>query len=234
MRSVSSIPLTSRNEIPHPEIQLDARATPTQRQKENRPPNPSLREAVREASAAVHQRLESRLPLTSEALTKDRYRQLLEAFYGFYRPLEARLEADAADLAGLDWPLRRKASLLEEDLKTLGLDAAAIAALPDCPSLPQLGHRAATLGCLYVLEGSTLGGQLTGRAIGNRFGFGPENGARFLLPYGQRTGPLWRSFLELLSEADAEPPAFHARACTAAVETFSALERWFEAQGVLD
>jgi heme oxygenase len=202
-------------------------------QPENSAPSPSLREALREASADVHHRLEARLPLTSDNLTRTAYRQLLEAFYGFYRPLEESLDADAAAIAGLGWPRRRKASLLEEDLKTLGMDAAAIAAVPTCPSLPRLDHRAATLGCLYVLEGSTLGGLITGRAIGKRFGFTPEEGARFLLPYGQDTGPMWRSFLEILGEADAESPEFHARACSAAVETFSALEGWFEERRVL-
>ena len=212
---------------------MDARAKPAHCRPEDSAPLPSLRQALREASADVHHRLESRLPLTSESLTLSGYTQLLEAFYGFYRPLEARLDADASCIPGLEWGLRRKTSLLEEDLRSLGLDAADVAAVPSCPSLPPLDHRAATLGCLYVLEGSTLGGQITGRAIKTRFGFGPDHGARFLLPYGEDTGRMWRSFLGILSEADAQPPSFHARACSAAVETFSALERWFDVREVL-
>lgn len=212
---------------------MDARPKPSHHRPEHGQPPPCLRDALREASSVVHHRLEARLPLTSEALTLDAYRRLLEAFYGFYQPLEACLEKDASQLPGLEWPLRRKTPLLEQDLRTLGLNDGDVAAVPTCPSLPQLDHRAATLGCLYVLEGSTLGGQITGRAIEARFGFGSEHGARFLRPYGSDTGRMWRSFLTLLGEADAEPTAFHDRACTAAVETFSALERWFDVREVL-
>ncbi len=49
------------------------------------------------------------------------------------------------------------------------------------------------LGCLYVLEGATLGGQVISRHLA-KLGIGPENGGRFFNGYGARTGEMWKSF----------------------------------------
>jgi heme oxygenase len=52
---------------------------------------------------------------------------------------------------------------------------------------------------MYVVEGSTLGGQVIQRSI-EAAGLGLE-GLSFLDPYGARTGERWRAFLRILDEA---------------------------------
>jgi hypothetical protein len=77
----------------------------------------------------------------------------MAAYYGFYQPLEQRLQVLALIPSGLDQSLRIKLPVLQADLAALGMDAAAIEALPVCQQLPQIDSRAAALGVSYVLEG---------------------------------------------------------------------------------
>src|SRR4051812_47703856 len=51
----------------------------------------SLRQRLKSETAAVHRRLEARLGLLDPDLDGPRYRRVLEAFYGFYVPLESEL-----------------------------------------------------------------------------------------------------------------------------------------------
>jgi heme oxygenase len=49
------------------------------------------------------------------------------------------------------------------------------------------------VGCLYVLEGATLGGQFISRHLAT-LGIGPANGGLFFHGYGAKTGEMWKSF----------------------------------------
>ena len=89
----------------------------------------------------------------------------------------------------------------------------------------------AGFGCLYVVEGATLGG-LAHPPAGRRgfLGLGPDFGAAFYASYGPDVGRLWREFLARLAETCADEPAA-ATATEAALATFAALERWLRARG---
>jgi heme oxygenase len=50
------------------------------------------------------------------------------------------------------------------------------------------------LGVLYVIEGSSLGGQLILKELQQRHGLTTETGARFFTGYGERISAQWRSF----------------------------------------
>jgi heme oxygenase len=47
---------------------------------------------------------------------------------------------------------------------------------------------------LYVLEGSTLGGQILTRQIHDQLGFTPEYGCQFFSRYGPRVYEMWKTF----------------------------------------
>jgi heme oxygenase len=85
---------------------------------------------------------------------------------------------------------------------------------------------------MYVLEGSTLGGQVLKRAMAERLGVGADSGAAFFDVYGPLTGTHWRSFLARLAEASL-PPAALTCSVHAAVATFMRFEQWLEARQVL-
>ena len=60
----------------------------------------------------------------------------------------------------LGFPLRARSELIESDLLALGLSRREIAELPRCTDLPRLSCPEDLAGCLYVLEGACLGGQV--------------------------------------------------------------------------
>jgi len=180
-------------------------------------PSPLLL-ALREGTLACHQSLEARLPFFDANFDTAAYRRLLQAYYGFHAPLEACLGA-------YQEPQRAKTPALTQDLQALTLSAREIDTLPVCQALPAIRDEASALGVMYVLEGSTLGGQVLKRAMAERLGLGPTSGAGFLDVYGALTGRYWRDFLDRLGQASTAPAA-QAATVQAAVDTFECFERW--------
>jgi heme oxygenase (biliverdin-IX-beta and delta-forming) len=188
---------------------------------------PTLAECLRNVTGRHHASIERTLPLASFGLAVDVYRRILGAFLGFYEPLEAGLIRVVVDCGDLDLRGREKGSRLRHDLRMLGLSEAGLAAIPRCPTVPHVDGVPGALGCMYVLEGSTLGGQIIHRHLEERLAIDAHSGGTFFHGYGAETGAMWRSFVARLNR---QPPPFE-RVVAAAVETFEQFERWLIAQG---
>jgi heme oxygenase (biliverdin-IX-beta and delta-forming) len=181
----------------------------------------AVRAELRAATAPLHAGLEERVRAAGCLEELDRYRALLVAFHACHAALEPAL-------ARLDWTGTLpdvgerlvKTGWLAQDLGRLGAPFPALSAPAAVPS-PR--GTAEGMGCLYVLEGATLGGAVVGRAVAERLGLTPEHGARFFHGYGERRGVLWRRFLAAL-DAHAADPANRARAAQAACATFAAFD----------
>lgn len=169
--------------------------------------------ALRHGTRSEHERLEARLDLLSPSLTRTRYVGVLERFLGLVGPLEARL--DGAPLPVDDWPSRRKAHLLTEDL---GHDAVEV-----CDDLPDVMTPDLALGCLYVLEGSTLGGREIAAAVESRLG--ADVPTRYFRSYGSEVPARWSSFRAQVT-ARAEAGGDVGAMVDAARRTFEAFEHW--------
>jgi heme oxygenase len=166
--------------------------------------------------------------LVERARTLAGYKALLARLHGFYRPFEPRLEAvSGIDSLGLDLPMRRKVPLIEADLAHLGLSAHAIAALPGCGELlPRPTSTAQALGCLYVVEGATLGGAVIRRHVEASLGLkGPAGGVAFFSSGGADIGRRWQGFRAVV-ERVVTTREEEAEAVAMAVATFCAFERW--------
>ncbi len=183
---------------------------------------------LREETRPQHQALEAALPLGRPGLdlSKDPtlYRALLLRFWGFYVTWEAEAAQHATPTLAHVLAARRKLPLLTADLATLGADPTAAprlhpAALPSFHDNP-----AALLGSMYVVEGSTLGGQLISRELECAGSFRHGCGYSFFQGYGAATGRQWRSFTLLLESA---PPGQADCIVAAAQHTFSAFAGWF-------
>src|SRR4051812_16354045 len=96
-----------------------------------------LRQRLKHETAALHRQLEAQLALL-EPLSRHRYRRVLQAFYGYYAPLEAELVRLTASQGSLGFPLQARAALLEHDLVALGMTRGELAELPRCTELPEL------------------------------------------------------------------------------------------------
>ncbi|MGC5703558.1 biliverdin-producing heme oxygenase [Pseudomonas sp. NFXW11] len=195
-------------------------------------PASSLLQDLRTATATLHVALEKRLPFFSERLDAHWYQRLIQAYYGFYQPLETALFDRGSLPPDYDPGQRRKTPALTGDLRALGLDPAQIETLPRCSQLPPLTCSSACLGALYVLEGATLGGQILRREMARRLDLHPGNGGAFLDIYGSATGRRWKEFLGYL-ERSPEDPGARRQAVSAAQSTFACFERWLEHREVL-
>jgi len=186
----------------------------------------SILARLKERTRPHHERVEANLGVMDPALTLDGYRVLLARFRGFHLPVERRLDALAPwDALGLDADERRKTPWLDADLRALGMDDEALARLPVCPTLPALETVDHALGCLYVLEGATLGGAFISRHLARALGVEPASGGAFFASYGEGRGPMWKSFgraLETYVERRGGEEEILAGAC----DTFIKLDHW--------
>ncbi len=187
-------------------------------------PDPLL--ALRSETKVYHDALEQELSPLVEGISLGAYASLLRRLLGFYGPLEDRLVAVQGLPAILtDLEDRRKAHLLVVDLLHLGMDEAKLARLPMCEDGPRVSTVEEALGCLYVLEGATLGGQIITRHLKKDLGLDEGGGCAFFYSYGEEVGPMWKAFQSALRSRcpDAEsqgPPVASARS------TFASLRRW--------
>lgn len=180
---------------------------------------------LREQTRALHEQAERALDLPTQLRSPASYATLLARFHGFLHPLENRLHGlPGPTQLGLDLTGRRKVPLLRDDLRALGWSPAEIDALPRQGPSPSIANVAAAFGCLYVLEGSTLGGQIIKREVEQRLGFGTHNGCAYFAGYGERTGSMWKSFCAALLNYAETHPDDHAQIVAAASETFMKFE----------
>ena len=185
--------------------------------------NPRLT-ALREHTRAEHLRLEQHLNLLRADFSLTQYADLLKGFLGYYRPLEQRLLALTAIRDWVpDYDQRVKTPLLVQDLTTLGYDAACLANLPSCPALPNCHDRSRVMGCLYVLEGSTLGGQMLQRHFKRQLALEEHQGLTFFTGYGPDTPTRWKQFGAWLEQGPLDESVLLATAR----QTFLSLEGWF-------
>ena len=168
--------------------------------------------------------------LPDRVRTISTYRSLLERYLRALEPLER-------DLGRFSWPSRlrfeerQKSPLIQADLASLGAPDGAMRG-PSRSQDPLIyGSRAEAFGCLYVLEGETLGGRLILRDVQTQLGLAPATGASFFAGYGAETGAMWSSFLAILAEAVTLPDEVD-EALSGARKTFRLLDFWINAARV--
>jgi heme oxygenase len=189
-----------------------------------------LRRVLKCETQALHERLDAELGLLEPGLTIHRYGRVLRAFHGFYAPVEAGLLRLAAASPPIGFPLRARSELIERDLRALGLSRPEIAALPRCTDLPRLACPEDLAGCLYVLEGACLGGQVIARALRRRFGLTEVTGISFFMGDAEATATRWIVVVTWLDGVGREGARTEEIVATARA-TFQTLARWLEQQG---
>jgi heme oxygenase len=163
--------------------------------------------------------MEAGLDLLREPLERSRFVDVLKGFYGFHAVWEPGFSVLMPEvMAG-----RRRLNLLGDDLRALGLNRDRIAAIPRCVEAAALVQdQPRALGSLYVIEGSTLGGAVIGKAL-EQAPWAPGGGIRYFSPYGRMTAARWRQTLGVL---EASHPGEDDVVVEAALRTFELLGRW--------
>ncbi|RYG41850.1 biliverdin-producing heme oxygenase, partial [bacterium] len=123
---------------------------------------------------------------------------------------------------GLDPDQRRHLPKLLSDLRALAIPSAT---LPLVTESPVLADPAEAIGALYVIEGSTLGGQIISRLLRDSLGILPEEGGAFFSGYGAENGAMWRAFCEAVEGWARENGGVESMV-VGARKTFNAMEAW--------
>lgn len=150
----------------------------------------SARDHLRAATRANHERVDRRFGAYDLARPDD-YRRFLVAHRAVLPACEAILAVSGAAALLPDWPLRRRASALDADLASLGVDPDGDRAPGFLPEAPL--DAAAAWGMMYVLEGSRLGGAVLARRVADNPDAACRDATRYLTHgHGLR---LWPTFV---------------------------------------
>ncbi|MFN8388835.1 MAG: biliverdin-producing heme oxygenase [Bdellovibrionota bacterium] len=180
---------------------------------------------LKEGTRALHDRVERRIDLRSCLQSKDQYVLLLHTLYGFYERSECALDAALRSIV-CPFAFLRKSPLIANDLSILGSGQPAV----ECHRVPQIDSLEEAFGVLYVLEGSTLGGQFISRQVQRELGFSPQAGCSFFWGYGEQTATNWRTFCEVVAR-HATTARSRQRMLLTARETFRCLDHCLELRG---
>jgi heme oxygenase len=160
-------------------------------------------ERLRRETSDAHAAIEGSMPLMESSLTREEYVQCLQRLYGVVAAWEEGARAQApAWLQGM-LAARQRRYLLEEDLAWFGVETPGT----ELAALPVLRDEANLLGAMYVMEGSTLGGQLISRQVAKVLGLEDGRGHAFFQGHGSETGVLWKEFCDVLRNRVVEEDA---------------------------
>lgn len=166
----------------------------------------SLRARLKNETADAHVAIETRMGIMADGLTIERYIEILRAFYSFYVPFESKLTSlvGISEAASFYAPARLKREHLERDLAYFDQRNGGLVTLPETNREAfQFLESNQAWGALYVVEGSTLGGQLITRHMRERLNLQSGAGLEFFAGYGDQTGARWKEFCVALGQLEA-------------------------------
>lgn len=184
-----------------------------------------IMQRLRAETKVTHQNLEKLLiPYIKSANSGDSYLKLLSLFYGYFKPVEQQIEQYIDSSFLPDFDERRKSHTIIKDIQSVnaGKELPMI-----CSDLPSINGRYEALGALYVLEGSTLGGQVISKMLKNSLGFENNDSLAFFSGYGDDTENRWAIFSDIMNKHVVGPTTQN-ETVSGANETFIKFRHWVE------
>lgn len=190
-----------------------------------------LTEKLKEITQENHLNLERKLVAKMKLISApSEYGALLSAFYSFFGGLELGIERYLGENEFPDYGKRRKSSAIAADLTSLGYTPPELAGENE---LPLIQNKYQALGCLYVIEGSTLGGRMISKMLMPRLPEEATGAFTFFQGYGDQTMPMWLLFKEYLDKPDAPLKRNQeSMIIQAANETFLKFSTWFDTRQI--
>ncbi len=183
--------------------------------------------SIRQATRAHHVALESIVDFKSRMITVQRYSGLLQIMHGIIAPLERELGRLDWSGTGIDFASRRKAHWLASDLDFLESISSEGRQIGQCEILPMVTNLNQAFGCLYVMEGSTLGGKIIGDMLTRQLGITRNSGGAFYASYGVQIPKMWEEFRDAATSFCNTTEKCD-EAVDAAVKTFECYASWFK------
>lgn len=181
-----------------------------------------LSQALKEHTAQAHRAAEKKMVAVLKGIRGlDDYAALLSRLHGFYAPVEALIRCQLTEFDLPDIRRRIRAPFLLRDIGETGV---ALQPVPPCNDLPRIDSYPRALGALYVLEGSTLGGQVIAGMLARQLE--AEKSLSFFHSYGEETDDMWQTFLTYLERPFTA--AERREIIAAAEETFLTFSNWID------
>jgi len=180
-----------------------------------------LKEGTQHAHSGLEKKLVSHIRNISHV---NDYIRLLRLMYGYYKPLQDKLEPFVAENNISNHFTVRNVEHIINDIEALQPETGT--AIPLCDRTPHITSHASSLGALYVTEGSTLGGRVITQMITKKLSIPPDRGFSFFNSYGEETPAMWQKFKSIINhprEADEQTEMMDT-----AIETFSTFKDWIE------
>ena len=182
---------------------------------------------LRTQTATLHSALEQTpisVALLDERVSTQNYSAYLQKMREIVAFYESKVFPALNDTLP-DLSEREKLSLLDADLKYLSVSpsdsrAFAISEVPN----PSTGY---ALGCMYVMEGSTLGGKVILKHVSKALAIVPEKGGSYFAGYGEETGHYWKTFLQTLQDFSVNHDNDD-EIIAGAKDTFTSIKHYFE------
>lgn len=196
-----------------------------------RPPQaevPPVLAELRLATAEMHKAVERKTPFFDPAFDRMAYVRWLDVMHPFYAAVDAAVRESGFGRAS-GWDYRPRCGLIETDLMHLATRGPAevrgsIGLLQPVAALRTVGEVA---GMLYVIEGSSLGGQVLLKVLGRAAGVTASAGASFFSPHGDDPRPRWGAYIELLGRSCTDSGSVQ-DAVRGATVAFSVLGLWID------
>ena len=169
---------------------------------------PVARAELRQATHVHHNQL-NRHPMLAGLTHADYaisdYQKLLCAYSGLYQGLEQHImNFLCTHETQFDYRPRLKSAWLSQDLAYFQIAPATPNRAIAYPNIKELGD---LVGILYVLEGSTLGGQLISKHLAKNLDLTSKTGGRFFAGYAENTATFWTDFLLFAAQLDGNDAA---------------------------
>ena len=188
-----------------------------------------LSAALKEQTKSAHHELEKIFITQIRSLSSGHeYATLLQLLYGFYKPLEDRITLFIDRSLLPDYHKRRKSFNILNDIRALtGTDPADSYIKESSHELPAISNHLHASGALYVLEGSTLGGAIICKMIGDKLQLKNYNGLSYFYSYGENIHAMWQTFKEIIDNMPVSKED-QPEIIKAANETFNGLKTWMK------
>jgi heme oxygenase len=183
---------------------------------------------LRQETEADHHNIEGAVPLMHQGLNIAEYVACLQRIYGVVAAWEERVAKIAPEWLRPTLLARQRCRLLKQDLTWFGV----VEKDDSRPTLPEMNNLPSLFGTMYVMEGSTLGGQLIARHVEAALHLSGGRGNSYFRGHGSQTGPLWKEFCEMLKLriADEQTDAV----VVSAKAMFSTFGMWMQRKSAMD
>lgn len=193
-------------------------------------PDQDLPSVLKQATHQSHRDIEKN-PVLKKLFGKNfrltDYLLILEKMYGYYVPIEKSINNYVLSHKIQGFNYSDKSELLAQDLMAFGLSKKAISNLALANNTLEIDSLETFAGCIYVLEGSTMGGQVISKHLIRLFGDDIRDRLAFYQCYGKDVMAEWTKARNWIDNIGANTEIDYSLTADSAVTMFESMNEWF-------